>query len=216
MFKKTLADIEAEKAERRQATVKAIKTDYDEGVKKRFDLKTEKLQSNLKVQKAKEVEEARITNKLKFEGNKPRKMPDFDKKEANVRLNVAALKREKHLIDKEEVEREIALAEMAMGLKDASEFNRWKREMDEADEVARLEHIAKKKIEMELAREEAILAQERKEQENNQVAKKMKVDMEKRMEEREKNLNEAMEQKKEVIASVHACKDLAAEEVVKK
>jgi hypothetical protein len=79
MFKKTLADIEAEKAERRQATVKAIKTDYDDGVKKRFDLKTEKLQSNLKVQKAKEVEEARITNKLKFEGNKPRKMPDFDK-----------------------------------------------------------------------------------------------------------------------------------------
>ena len=64
MFKKTLADIEAEKAERRQATVKAIKTDYDEGVKKRFELKTEKLESNKKVQKAKDVEEARITSKL--------------------------------------------------------------------------------------------------------------------------------------------------------
>ena len=49
MFKKTLADIEAEKAERRQATVKAIGKDYDEGVKKRFELKTEKLQSNAKV-----------------------------------------------------------------------------------------------------------------------------------------------------------------------
>mgnify|MGYP007086849300 FL=1 len=85
-------------------------------------------------------------------------MPDFDKREANVRLNVAALKREEYLIDKEEVERETALGEMAMGLKDASEFKRWKREMDEADEVERLEHIAKKKIEMELAREEAILA----------------------------------------------------------
>ena len=179
-------------------------------------MKTEKLQSNQKVQKAKDVQEARVTAQLKFEGNRARPMPDFDKKEANVRLNVAALKREKYLIDKEEVERETALAEMAMGLKDASEFNRWKREMDEADEVARLEHIAKKKIEMELAREEAILAQERKEKENNEVAKKMKVDMEKRMEEREKNLNEAMEQKREVIASVHANKDAAAEEVVKK
>ena len=40
--------------------------------------------------------------------------------------------------------------------------------------------------------------------------------MEKRMEEREKNLQEAIEQKKEVIASVHANKDAAAEEVVKK
>ena len=36
------------------------------------------------------------------------------------------------------------------------------------------------------------------------------------MEEREKNLQEAIEQKKEVIASVHANKDAAAEEVVKK
>ena len=216
MFSKTLADVEAEKAARRQATTKAIKNDYDAGAKQRFELKTEKLLSNKKVQKAKDVQEERVTAQLKFEGNRARPMPDFDKKEANVRLNVAALKREKYLIDKEEVERETALAEMAMGLKDASEFNRWKREMDEADEVARLEHIAKKKIEMELAREEAILAQERKEKENNEVAKKMKVDMEKRMEEREKNLNEAMEQKKEVIASVHANKDAAAEEVVKK
>jgi len=31
-------------------------------------------------------------------------MPDFDKNSANVKLNVAALKREKHLIDKEEAE----------------------------------------------------------------------------------------------------------------
>ena len=76
--------------------------------------------------------------------------------------------------------------------------------------------VSKPTIEMELAREEAILAQERKEKENNEVAKKMKVDMEKRMEEREKNLNEAMEQKREVIASVHANKDAAAEEVIKK
>ena len=31
-------------------------------------------------------------------------MPNFDKFEANVKLNVAALKREKHLIDLEERE----------------------------------------------------------------------------------------------------------------
>ena len=50
-----------------------------------------------------EVEEA-IVRELKFEGNKPLEMPDFDRKPANVKLNVAALKREKHLIDKEERE----------------------------------------------------------------------------------------------------------------
>lgn len=106
---------------------------------------------------------------MKFAGVKPRAMPDFDKKEANVKLNVAALKREKHLIDMEEAELENKVKEMAMGLKDASEFNRWRSEMEEKDDIERMEHIQKKKIEMELAREEAILARERKEQENNQL-----------------------------------------------
>ena len=78
---------------------------------------------------------------LHFEGNKPRPMPNFDKNEANIKLNVAALKREKHLIDKEEREAAARVAEMAMGLKDASEFNRWKSEMNEKDEIERLEHI---------------------------------------------------------------------------
>jgi len=43
---------------------------------------------------------------------------------------VAALKREKYLIDKEEQEAKARIEEMALGLKDASEFNRWKSEMD--------------------------------------------------------------------------------------
>ena len=66
MFKKTLQDIEDEKAERRKATVNAIKGDYDENVKKRFDLKTEKLTSNKKVQKVKEEVEHSIVKELKF------------------------------------------------------------------------------------------------------------------------------------------------------
>jgi len=42
-----------------------------------------------------------------------------------VKLNVAMLKREKHLIDKEERAHAEKLAQMEMGLKDASEFIRW-------------------------------------------------------------------------------------------
>lgn len=105
-------------------------------------------------------------------------------------MNVAALKREKHLIDKEEKEAQERLDQMAMGLKDASEFNRWKAEMGEKDEIERLEHIQKKKIEMELAREEAIMARERKEKENHTLVVKMRDQMEVMMEEREKNLGE--------------------------
>ena len=39
----------------------------------------------------------------------------------------------------------------------------WKREMEERDEVIRLDNIERKKLEMELAKEEAILAQEKQE-----------------------------------------------------
>ena len=112
-------------------------------------------------------------------------MPNFDKNEANVKLNVAALKREKHLIDLEEREEQAKLEQMAMGLKDASEFNRWKAEMGEKDEIERIEHIQKKKIEMELAREYAIQARENKEQENHSLVNKMRAEMDVMMDERD-------------------------------
>ena len=58
------------------------------------------------------------------------------------------------------------LKEYEMSLRDEREFERWKREMNEKDEVQRLEQIQKKKIEMELAREEAINAPKSKVKEN--------------------------------------------------
>ena len=94
-----------------------------------------------KVAKAKVENEKRIQESLKFDGVKARKAPDFSKAEANVKLNVAALKREKFLIDREQVEEHKKLEEMAMGLKDASDFNRWRSEMDQRDDIERLEHI---------------------------------------------------------------------------
>jgi len=140
-------------------------------------------------------------------------MPDFEKKEAKVKLNVAALKREKHLIDKEEEVETRKVNEMAMGLKDASEFNRWQREMDQKDNIERLEHIQKKKIEMELTREMAIVAQQRNVKENNYLANKMKMESEKREDERQKNLKNDFVKHKDVISKVHVQKEKAIEMV---
>ena len=74
--------------------------------------------------------------------------------------------------------------------------------MNEKDEIERLEHIAKKKIEMEMARELAIKARENQEHENHVLVNDMRQNMEAMMEEREINLQEIIEQKKEVIAQV--------------
>ena len=45
-----------------------------------------------------------------------------------------------------------------MNLRDEKEFERWKSEMGEKEEIEKLEHFQKKKIEMEMAREEAMEA----------------------------------------------------------
>jgi len=41
IFKKTLADIEAEKKQRRMATINMVKNEYESNTKKRFNLVTE-------------------------------------------------------------------------------------------------------------------------------------------------------------------------------
>jgi hypothetical protein len=86
------------------------------------------------------MEEA-FTKELKFKGTEPRPMPDFSKNKAEVKLTAAALKREKHLIDKEEQEEAKKIADMEMGLKDASEFIRWQREMEQKDDIEKIEYV---------------------------------------------------------------------------
>ena len=53
--------------------------------------------------------------------------------------------------------------------------------MDQRDEIVRLDYIQRKKIEMELSREEAILAKQKKEHGNRIAAKHMKIDSHQRL-----------------------------------
>lgn len=156
--KRTLADIEREKKERRQATINAIRSEYEANPKKAFAFAAADRPSTKRIDEVKKQVEEEIKKELEFKV-KARPAPKFDdEKVGEIKLTAAALKREKHLLDLEAKEKQAKLDEMSRGLKDASEFNRWRREMDEKDDVERMEHIQKKKIEMELAREEAIAA----------------------------------------------------------
>ena len=129
-------------------------------------------------------------------------MPNFEKNQADVKLNLAALKREKHLIDKEERENAEKLAQMEMGLKDASEFTRLQREMEQKDDIEKIEHVQKKKIEMELSREQAIIAQQQKVVENHHLAVKVKKEVHKLLGEREVALEEDLNANKAVIKQI--------------
>lgn len=81
--------------------------------------------------------------------------------------------------------------------------------MDERDDILRIEHIQKKKIEMELSRDQAILAQQEKAHENKINAKNMKVESHKRMDERQKNAKEEFDKREKIVEQVHSQKDKA-------
>ncbi len=213
-YKKSLQDIEREKEERRQEKLNRVKAQYEGNIKQRFDLETEKRRPDKKQKVYEEVEAVRQAE-LQFNKKHARKMPDFDKKEAVVKLNTAAVLREGHHLKKEEKKQAKILKDYEMNLRDDTEFNRLRFELEEKDEIEHLEHIQKMKIEMELAREEAILAQQKKLDNNKVLVTKMKIEAEVRQQEREDLISEDKEQRKAIVEAVQSQKDKAAIEVAK-
>lgn len=152
LFKKTVVDVEKDKEDRRKAKTEAIRREYEDNSKKRFALATEKLESNNKFEKARDDLETRFQGTLQFSGVKPRKMPDFEKREAPVKLTAAAVKREALALKKADDIENKRLKNLEFNQRDETEFVTWKREMDEREDIERLDYIQRKKIEMELAR----------------------------------------------------------------
>jgi len=159
LFKKGVADIEKDKEERRKAKTEAIRREYEDNGKKRFELATEKRPTIDKFDHTKEELEARFQQEIQFSGTKSRRMPNFDKIEAPVKLTAAAVKREALALKKADEAEAKRLKDLEWNQRDETEFVTWKREMDQRDGIVRLDYIQRKKIEMELSREEAILAQ---------------------------------------------------------
>jgi hypothetical protein len=155
-----------------------------------------------KFEKAKNEVLKRKEDELKFGMKHSREVPDFTKVEAPVKLTSAAVLREGHALKiKAEQEAKI-MRDLEINMRDASEFERWRREMEEKEDVERLEHIMKKKIEMELAREAAMEAQRHKTRENQLLVAKMKEEMEIKFIEKDEALKDDFTKKKEVVEAV--------------
>ena len=158
LFNLTVDKIQKEKEERRKRTTDILKKEYETDKKQRFELATEKRPNAEKFEKKKEEINKERDKELKFEGMKSKPAPDFDKVEAPVKLTAAAVKREALALKKADEIEQKRLKDLEYNQRDETDFMRWKQEMDEREDILRLEHIQRKKIEMELSREEAILA----------------------------------------------------------
>ena len=97
---------------------------------------------------------------------KPIKPPRFEDKTAQVRQNAAAILREEARLKKLEEAEKIRVANFMIDMRDDQEFDRWQKAMRAKDELEKIEKLQQRKIEMELAREEAIEALQQKYTEN--------------------------------------------------
>lgn len=102
---------------------------------------TEKRPTVDKFEKTKEELEAHFKTTVNFSGAKPRRVPNFDKIEAPVKLTAAAVKREALALKQAEEKENKRLKDLEWNQRDETEFMTWKREMDERDEVIRLDYI---------------------------------------------------------------------------
>lgn len=214
LFKRNLAEIEAEKEERRRKEQEAVREGYAKSEKQKFPLATEARRPD-KFERAKQEVLKRREDQLQFGMKYSRDLPDFSKLEAPVKLTSAAVLREGHALKVKAQEEAKVLREFELNMRDGAEFERWRREMDEKDEVERLEHIARKKIEMELARDAAIEAQKHKERENQLLVARIKGDMEEKFAEKDEKEREMKEKKREIVETVQSQKDNAAREMEK-
>jgi len=70
-----------------------------------------------------------------------REVPDFSKVEAPVKLTSAAVLREGHQLKVKAEQDAKVLKDFEINMRDASEYDRWRREMEEKEDIERLEHI---------------------------------------------------------------------------
>jgi len=81
---------------------------------------------------------------------------DFSKIPAEIKYNETAILRENLTLQKKKKEEEEALNKIIIEKKDTKDFDIWKKEMEEKDNLKRLEEIAKRKIMSDLSKENYI------------------------------------------------------------
>lgn len=140
-----------------------------------------------------------------------------------VKLTTAAILREEVLLRKKMKQQEIALAEAEMGLRDVAEFEHWKEELKHKEEEELLMHQEKKRLEIQLLHEEAVLARIEKLKENKDKAasviqakeeiKALNQELKKELEEENRKKIDEVKQIKE--AAIKA-KQISSKEKLKK
>jgi hypothetical protein len=167
---------------------------------KSFDLETEK--RPLKLPQI--IEEVNNERNKDIDFNRKYMNPplDYTKEPAEVRFNEAAILREEFLIQKKKKQEEDELKKILIEKKDSKEFERWKREMEERENIQRMEEIAKRKLELELNREVAMDYYNQRIKQNQLLAAKHKEEEGKKMAEKKEQDRIELEERKKLVKAI--------------
>ncbi|OMJ75821.1 hypothetical protein SteCoe_24959 [Stentor coeruleus] len=134
---------------------------------------------------------------------KPRPLPNYEEKTAQIRLNAAAILREEARLKKQEEEEKKRIANFMIDMRDDREFESWQKAMRAKDEIDKIEKLQARKIEMELAREEAIEALKQKYTENKLLAAQIKEQSKNQMEDKQIEIEKDLEEKKKQAIDIY-------------
>lgn len=134
---------------------------------------------------------------------KAKKNPKLDNKTAPVRLNAAAILREEARLRKLEEAEKAKIANFMIDMRDDREFDSWQKAMRAKDDLEKIEKLQSRKIEMELAREEAIQALQQKYFENKVLAAKIKEASKYQIEDMQMEMEKELEEKKKQAIDIY-------------
>ena len=134
---------------------------------------------------------------------KPQKAPRLEDKTAAVRLNAAAILREEARLRKLEAAEKARVANFMIDMRDDREFDTWQKAMRAKDDLEKIEKLQSRKIEMELAREEAIEALQQKYLENKLLAAKIKENSKNQIEDKQIAMVKDLEEKKKQAIDIY-------------
>jgi len=155
IYMNSLANIEKKNAERRLETEEETLAKYPASLE--FQFKTQERSADMDKLRAKY--EAEKWLECSFQPDLPTEYAP-PKQEAEVAMNTASILREDKLLYKKQEKEFAILKEYEANLRDASDFHNWQFEMLKKDQLEELARVEQRKVEMKMAREEAIEAKE--------------------------------------------------------
>ncbi|KAL4453394.1 hypothetical protein ABPG74_017601 [Tetrahymena malaccensis] len=212
IFQTNLNEIVDKGKQRREEIKKQKQKELEDATKNQFKFQLDNRPNKFEKIK-KEVEEEK-NKQLQFDNTYFRPPPTFDEA-AEIKMNVAAILREdKHLQKKQDDENK-RIKDLEWNMRDSAEFENWKEEQKYKEKLENIEYQQRKKIEMELARESAMKAYEEKIQQNKLTAGQMKQISKVKESERQKKIEEEVQEKQKLIDGVLATRENAGIEMQK-